>query len=257
MKSDGSHYIMVAGKRLPLIAKKHPRARRLVVRYDARAQCVKLTLPRYVSLKSAVEFAESKAGWIEIQMQKNTRIIFADGAEIPLFGEWVKLVHIGGRGVVRPEYITEQGEARSGGGVGVKPPIAHSATKKYTLLIAGDAAFLERRVQDHIKQETKKIIVTKAEYYARAAGVNFRSITLRNSSSRWGSCSAKGGLSFCWRLAFAPLEVLDYVVCHEVAHLRHHNHSAAYWQLVGQLCPHYETHERWLKIHGQSVWGWG
>ncbi len=231
MKSDGSHYIMVAGRRLPLIAKKHPRARKLVVRYDARAQCVKLTLPRYVSLKSAVEFAESKVGWIEAQMQKNTRTAFASGTEIPLFGEKVKLVHIGGRGVVRCE--------------------------EDALIITGNIEFLERRVQDYIKQETKKIIITKAEYYVRAAGVNFRSITLRDSSSRWGSCSAKGGLSFCWRLAFAPLEVLDYVVCHEVAHLRHHNHSAAYWQLVAQLCPTYETHERWLKTHGQSVWAWG
>lgn len=231
MKSDGSHYITVAGRRLPLIAKKHPRARRLVVRYDARGECVKLTLPRYVSLKSAVEFAESKAGWIEAQMHKHIRTVFENGADIPLFGETMKLVHIGGRGVVRCE--------------------------ENTLYISGNSEFLERRVRDYIKQETKKIIITRAEHYAEAAGVTFRGVSLRDSSSRWGSCSAKGALSFCWRLAFAPLSVLDYVVCHEVAHLRHHNHSAAYWKLVEQLCPNYATHERWLKNHGQSVWGWG
>lgn len=201
------------------------------MRYDARSASVKLTSPRYVSLATAVAFAESKSGWIEAQMQENPRRSFADGLEIPLFGERVQIVHTGGRGVVQRD--------------------------NDRLLIPGDSAFIQRRVSDFIRQETKKIMIAKAEFYAAQLGVAFRSVALRESSSRWGSCSAKGGLSFCWRLAFAPIEVLDYVVCHEIAHLLQHNHSAAYWQIVARLCPSYEVQERWLKIHGQTVWTYG
>ena len=84
-----AHYITVGSKRLPLIATKHPTARRLVVRYDARAEVVKVTLPRYASFTSALEFAESKAWWIEQQLGKKETIAFAPGAVIPLFGEVV------------------------------------------------------------------------------------------------------------------------------------------------------------------------
>ncbi|MDX2074137.1 MAG: M48 family metallopeptidase, partial [Alphaproteobacteria bacterium] len=124
-------------------------------------------------------------------------------------------------------------------------------------IIPGEKEFSARRVEDFIKRETKKILALRAGYYAAQLGVSFRSIALRESSSRWGSCSAGGGLSFCWRLAFAPFAVMDYVVAHEVAHLRHHHHGTAFWQAVETLYPGYEKQENWLKRHGQSVWQWG
>lgn len=231
LKQQRVHYITIGSKRLPLIAKKHPHARRLVVRYDARSECVKITLPRYVSLATALAFAESKSGWIAAQIETHPRRDLTDGVEVPLFGEKIQIVHVGGRGVVQRDH--------------------------HRLLIPGDIAFIQRRVQDFIRQETRKIIIAKAEFYANQLGTSFRSVALRESSSRWGSCSAKGGLSFCWRLAFAPIEVLDYVVCHEVAHLLQHNHSTAYWRIVAQLCPSYERYERWLKTEGQTVWMYG
>lgn len=202
----------------------------MVVRYDARNECVKVTVPRYVSFAAALEFAESKAHWIARQMEKIERVVFADGVMVPLFGEPVRLRHVGGRGVVQ----RVEGE----------------------LHVSGDALFMARRVRDFIKKEMKRQAVERATCYASALGVRVASVVLRDTSSRWGSCSSRGRLSLCWRLAFAPREVMDYVVCHEVCHLVHHHHGDAFWQLVERLCPDYAHHERWLKLHGQTVWNY-
>ncbi|MDX2072827.1 MAG: YgjP-like metallopeptidase domain-containing protein, partial [Alphaproteobacteria bacterium] len=153
LSEQPAHYITVGDKRLPLIAKKHPRAKSMVVRYDARKDCVKLTLPRYVSLKSGLEFAASKSGWIAAQMEKHPRTAFEDGVRISLFGEEMTLRHVGGRGLVRREGAS--------------------------LIIPGEKEFSARRVEDFIKRETKKILALRAGYYAAQLGVSFRSIALR------------------------------------------------------------------------------
>ena len=75
-------------------------------------------------------------------------------------------------------------------------------------------------------------------------------IAVRDTRSRWGSCSSKGTLSFSWRLVLAPPFVLDYLVAHEVAHLAHMNHSAAFWALARRLAPRMPEAELWLKVHG-------
>ena len=80
-------------------------------------------------------------------------------------------------------------------------------------------------------------------------------ITLRNTSSRWGSCSGTRNLSFCWKIAFAPLYVIQYLVAHEVAHLVHMNHGDSFWLLVDHLTPHRKEAEKWLKIHGRDLQG--
>jgi predicted metal-dependent hydrolase len=84
-------------------------------------------------------------------------------------------------------------------------------------------------------------------------GVTFRRITIRDTRSRWGSCSTTGTLSFSWRLALAPREILDYVVVHELCHLRHHDHSRRFWSLVGEVWPQYREHKAWLDDHGWEL----
>ena len=88
-------------------------------------------------------------------------------------------------------------------------------------------------------------------------GKTVAKITLRDTSSRWGSCSRGGNLSFSWRIVFAPREVLDYLVAHEVAHLKHPHHRSSFWQTVEQLCPQYKTHRAWLKTHGAGLYAYG
>ena len=201
----------------------------MVVRYDAKNARVKVTLPRYVSLKAGLEFAASREAWIAAQMEKKRGVTLENGAVIPLFGEEMQLVHVGGRGMVTCE--------------------------KKVLRITGDIAFLERRTRDYIKKEMHTICRQRATFHAEKIGVKVAGITLRDTSSRWGSCSTSGDISLCWRLAFMPFAVMDYVIAHEVAHIRHHNHSAAFWQVVESLCPEFEQWEGWLKRYGDGVMG--
>lgn len=121
------------------------------------------------------------------------------------------------------------------------------------LAVAGDRAFLERRVQDWLKREARADLETAVFHYAEAIRVRPTAIRLRDPKGRWGSCSSRGTLSFSWRLIFAPPMVLDYLAAHEVAHLREMNHSLSFWRLVHRICPDTEEAEAWLKAHGATL----
>jgi predicted metal-dependent hydrolase len=103
------------------------------------------------------------------------------------------------------------------------------------------------------RREARARITLIAQSEARALGVEYARITLRDQRSRWGSCSSRGALSFNWRLVLAPHDVLDYVVVHEVCHLVEHNHSARFWQLVQRRRPNYRESKRWLDEHGWEI----
>ncbi len=222
------HFITVGTIQLPLIATRNLRSKRLILRYDAKKQSVKLTLPRGVSVAQGLAFAQSKTDWIAAQLKQDETVTIVHDAVLPLWGKDYTLSHVGGRGVVRIE--------------------------DNVILVSGGEAFIARRVCDFIKQETLKNMSEIAHENAAKLGVKARKITLRETTSRWGSCSAKGEISLCWRLAFAPYAVMHYVVCHEVAHLLHHNHSKAFWDALEHICPHFTPHEKWLTKHGSSLW---
>ena len=101
-----------------------------------------------------------------------------------------------------------------------------------------------------LADEAMSVLPAKATYYAPKVGVAFGRITIRNQRTRWGSCSSKGNLNFNYRLAYMPPAVLDYVVVHELAHLRHMDHSKEFWALVGVYLPDYKERRKWLKEHG-------
>lgn len=100
----------------------------------------------------------------------------------------------------------------------------------------------------------RDIFTKKTEYYARIMGVTFGRISIREQKTRWGSCSSKGNLNFNWRLIFAPEEVLDYIVVHELAHRREMNHSKAFYAIVENVLPDYKARRKWLREHGDSLW---
>ena len=98
-----------------------------------------------------------------------------------------------------------------------------------------------------------EVIPMRVEYFANIMGVTYGNITIRNQKTRWGSCSSEKNLNFNWKLILAPPEVLDYVVVHELCHLKEMNHSKAFWDEVGKVMPEYETYKLWLKENGWKL----
>lgn len=125
----------------------------------------------------------------------------------------------------------------------------HAARRPVSDLTDAQRAALEKRYI----QAARDYFPKRAAYFLPLTGGSFTRITIRDQKTRWGSCSAKGTLSFNWRLMLAPPAVLDYVVVHELCHLTHMNHSKAFWALVESVCPDYRTHRKWLKEHGQEL----
>lgn len=103
-------------------------------------------------------------------------------------------------------------------------------------------------------EKARTIFSYKTAHYARILGVTYNRIAIREQKTRWGSCSSKGNLNFNWRLIFAPEEVIDYIVVHELAHRKEMNHSQAFYDVVASVMPDYKTQEQWLKEHGDSLW---
>ena len=102
-------------------------------------------------------------------------------------------------------------------------------------------------------ERAKRIFPERTAYFAKRMGVDYGRITIREQKTRWGSCSSKGNLNFNWKLILAPPEVLDYVVVHELCHLKEMNHSKAFWDEVGKVMPEYETYKLWLKENGWKL----
>ena len=123
--------------------------------------------------------------------------------------------------------------------------------------MAGDADFTERRVHDYLKREARKDLHKSSLEYAEELGVRVKRVSIRDQSSRWGSCTSAGSLSFSWRLILAPPYVLDYLAAHEVAHLVEMNHSPRFWRVVARVCPSVERAKNWLDTYGNDLHRYG
>lgn len=227
-----TYFIEFGELKLPIEVTKRRTARRLIVRYAPLRGCVSLTLPRHISIKRGIEFVEEKREWVRLQVQKHSnKKTFTHGQIIPVMGQDVRLEYVGGRGVISK--IDD------------------------ILQVHGAEEFMERRVKTWLQKKCRDEIINIAEVCAAKLGVRLGKISLRDTSSRWGSCSHDGNLSFSWRLIFAPHEVLHYVVAHEVAHIREHNHSQDFWDLVAVISPNWQNYRHWLKKNGQSLYLYG
>jgi predicted metal-dependent hydrolase len=218
--------------------RRHRQARRYTLRIQANTREVILTIPPRGTLQEAGEFAQKHGGWIAARLGRLPEAApFADGVVVPLRGVPHRIAHRRGmRGTVWAE-VADDGER--------------------LLCVAGNAPHLDRRVGDYLRREARRELETASLKFAAALGVAVKRITVRDQSSRWGSCSITGMLSFSWRLILAPSHVLDYLAAHEVAHLVEMNHSARFWRLVQRLCPDHDRAKTWLDAHGADLHRYG
>jgi len=219
------------GDGLPVTIRRSDRAKRIQLRItpDGRAE---LVLPRDAPEERGHAFLREKAGWLWQRLATIPQPApFADGQAVPVLGVDHVVTHLGtGRGVT----------ALDGG----PPP---------SIRVTGDPSHLNRRVSDLLKRKAKTEIAARAHPLAERLGRPIKRIAVKDTTSRWGSCSHDGVLSFSWRLVMAPEPVLAYVVAHEVAHLAEMNHSKRFWSIVDRLHPEHERARTWLRHHGRRL----
>lgn len=218
---------------IPLDVRRNRRARRISLRVDPIGPKLVLVLPSNTPLRHGLDFVEEKAVWVQNRLARAPMPVpFADGVEIPYLGV--------------PHVIRHRPGER--GGVWREAGEIH---------VSGDAAHLPRRMTDWLKSEAKRVLTDATRDKAARLGVKVARVTVRDTRSRWGSCSSSGGINFSWRLILAPDWVLDYVVAHEVAHMAEMNHSPAFWAIVARLTDHLEAGRPWLKNQGSSLHRYG
>ncbi|AUH35097.1 M48 family peptidase [Paracoccus tegillarcae] len=190
---------------------------------------VVLTLPPRISADEGRAFAETKSGWLrQVRARMPEARIAAHGAVLPVAGQ----------------------------GLLITPSPLSSAR------IAGEALLVpENRaagpvVRAFLKHQAQQALLEACTRHAAALGKPFRAIALRDTRSRWGSCTSDARLMFSWRLAMAPYPVLDYVAAHEVAHLAHMDHSPRFWAAVERLMPGYAPQRAWLRQQGDTLLAW-
>ncbi len=218
--------------------KRHRQARRYTLRIHAVTREIVLTMPPRGSLREAHAFAQKHGGWIAARLDRLPQAAaFTDGGIIPLRGIDHRIVHRhGARGVVWTE-VGRDGER--------------------LVCVAGQAASINRRVTDFLKREALRDLEAASRRHAASLGVTFKRISVRDQSSRWGSCSSTGMLSYSWRLILTPPHVLDYLAAHEVAHLVELNHSPRFWRAVERVCPAMDRAKTWLDAHGAGLHRYG
>ena len=222
----GQH-ILSGNPPVPIILRKSARAKRISLRISQLDGRVTLTLPRRVSDAEGIAFAREKEAWLRGHLdQRGADQDVSDGTRLPIEGRERIVQTCTGRCVVF------EGD---------------------TLLVPGKEEQIGARAQAFLKQMARDKLAAASDHYASVLGKPYTRISIRDTRSRWGSCSSAGALMYSWRLILCPSEVLNYVAAHEVAHLAEMNHSSAFWDTVTRIHGPYAEPRSWLRTHGSSL----
>lgn len=222
----GQH-ILPGNPPIDVILRRSARARRITLRVSGLDGRVTLTLPKGVSEREALDFARSKETWVRKHLEAKPEVSrIEEGAFVLIEGVAREVVAAPSRRVVLDAARVQVPLAGGQGGARLK-------------------AWLQARARLRL--------TGASDHYSAKLGRPYSRLTLRDTRSRWGSCSAQGGLNYSWRLILAPPNVLDYVAAHEVAHLQEMNHSPAFWAVVEQLFGPCEAERRWLRKEGAAL----
>jgi predicted metal-dependent hydrolase len=202
-------------------------ARRLSLRVSRLDGRVTLTLPTSVQAKEAMAFAQQKSEWIRAQLaERRADVLVRSGAVVMIQGRQYQVLFGPGRRVI----FDEKG-----------------------VLVPGPPDQVGRRLAAHLREMARDRLRESSDRYAQQLGHGYSRMVLRDTRSRWGSCSSDGRLMYSWRLILAPPEVLDYVAAHEVAHLCQMNHSPAFWAIVRDLYGDWRAPRKWLHDFGADL----
>ena len=214
---------------LTIEVKVNARARRLTLRYNLKKGHFVASVPKRLSKKFILEFLTEQQDW----MRKQIVIVSTQSSALE-------------NGIVMIEGIPRRIIHQEATGV-------HVSLTEDAIMISCRTERLPRALQRFVVQYADKLISELS--YEKASRIDKRiaKVTMRDTSSRWGSCASDGSLSFSWRLIMAPYDVIDYVVAHEVAHLQHFDHSPDFWALCRELSENYTMGKHWLKINGAHL----
>ena len=212
---------------LEIFLRKNSNSRRITLRISSLDGKITITGPSYLDFEEFRNFAESKKSWLKSKRGSFKPPIFvSEGIKIPILGTEIKVLS---SRVQRPKKI---GNSLY---INKKHPVSN-------------------QVKNYLKEICRVHLIYLCNEFAERLGSKFRKIALRDTRSRWGSCSADANLMFSWRLVMAPEDILAYVAAHEVAHLKHMNHSKEFWKTVEFLFGPYKKEKAWLKQNGPSLY---
>lgn len=223
-------------KRADVVFKPHPRAKRYLAKVDKSGNIV-LTVPRAGTQRDALAFANQHREWLAGQKANALQSLrnveqsrgLGEGDLIWFRGEQVPLR-------IEKDYG--------------RPVLCFAQERVY---IADESMDLVRPLQARLRQLAKLEFPEVVHAFAQRFGESVKKVTVRDQKTRWGSCSTSGTISLNWRLVLASPATRDYVIIHELMHMKRFDHSPEFWALVEQACPDYRSHEAWLKAHQDEL----
>eukprot|EP01099_Mayorella_cantabrigiensis_P005769 TRINITY_DN4662_c0_g1_i1.p2 TRINITY_DN4662_c0_g1~~TRINITY_DN4662_c0_g1_i1.p2 ORF type:complete len:232 (+),score=7.20 TRINITY_DN4662_c0_g1_i1:1414-2109(+) len=225
--------LLIEGRSWPLVVRESSKARRLTLRLRPERGEIILTLPLFYSKTQVFGFIEKSKPWLEKQVAKVfPQLVYVEGMVLPILGKHYKLRHKSSQ-----SFRSWWGEDHL---------LIHAPADKFGFF-----------VQKSLHQVARQFLQERTTLYAAQLKKPVNRIILRDTRSRWGSCSAQGNISYSWRLVFAPEQVADYVCAHEAAHLVEMNHSPQFWHIVEKFCPGYKNLRHWLRQNGKGLFQYG
>ena len=219
-----------------LTLKINPRAKRMALRLDPKKRIINLVVPKRGSMRQAYLFAFEHKYWIREKLAELPSVIeFTHGTTIPLLGQ-DRVINITYDTTLKKTDIT---------------------LKNNELLVSTNKENPTARIKRFIINLAKEELAALSHEKALQIDKKVMSVDVKDTASRWGSCSQDGKLSYSWRLIFAPLDALDYVVAHEVAHLCHMDHSPDFWHVCEDLSANYSKGKSWMKRHSGELVRYG
>ena len=212
---------------ISVVLRRSRRSKRLSLRISRIKGLVTLSLPISCPLTQAKSFLIEKEPWIRknlIALPTNIQVCVG-----------TQLLYQGNKFTIR---------------MGQGKKVIAEVSK---LIVPGPQSMISSRTKVFLKLQARQALRASTDFYAEALGRPYGKLTLRDTISRWGSCSSAGNINYSWRLIMAPSDVLNYVCAHEAAHLVEMNHSPKFWSVVEQLFPNYDQQRNWLKVNGENL----